>query len=247
MSTKLVELLARHPLFAPLVPTAHAQIVADCSEIHLGDMEILYGSGDRADRVFVLLSGAMQIEYPLEGTQRGKVTALLLAPAFLGECQVLNEKNWSGTGVAVTDLIALGIRKKRFIELMGEYPLLTLNLYFELAGRFLNAIESWRHEPAHGPELQVARYLLARRDVLRHLNFADQELIVIRQVDLARATGIRAETVNRILSKWNKGGLTKKEGEGVRLADVAALSRIAESAPTPPLIVRSIMPTADRP
>jgi CRP-like cAMP-binding protein len=236
------ELLARHPLFAPLAVEAREAVLAEVSEIHLGDMELLYGSGDRADRVFVLLAGALQIEYPLDGSQRGKVTAMLLAPGFLGECQVLCERAWSGTGVAVTDLIALGIRKPRFVELISAQPLLTLGLYFELAGRFLNAIESWRHEPAHGPELSVARYLLARRDVLAHLSRRDVELIVVRQVDLARATGIRPETVNRVLAKWAKGGVTKKEGDGVRLLDVGALQQIAESTRTPSLIVRAPTP-----
>jgi CRP-like cAMP-binding protein len=239
----LLALLERHPLFAALEKKALERVVLASTEVHLADQEILYTSGEPADRVFVLLSGALQIEYPLSGATRGKVSVMLLAPSFLGECQVLNEQKWSGTGVAVTDLIALGIKKSRFVELTSEHPRLTQALYFELTVRFLNAIESWRHEPAHKPETLVARYLLARSEVLVQLGRAG-DLVEVRQVDLARSTGIRPETVNRILSRWNKSEITAKLGDAIRIAGQDALREIAESTNTPPLILKMKLPAA---
>lgn len=231
----LIGLLARHPVFAGLDQEALTRVVKESTEVHLDDQEVLYVSGERADRIFVLLSGALQIEYPLAGTTRGKVTAVLLAPGFLGECQVFNERTWSGTGVAVTTLIALSIRTARFLSLIEAYPILTQSLYFELTARFLYAIETWRHEPSHKPELQVARYLLARGEVLSTLG-RSARVLSIKQVDLARATGLRPETVNRILSKWAKDGWIHKADVGLELRAVEALVALTQETPTPPLI-----------
>lgn len=237
----LLGLLSRHPVFEGLDASALTRVVKESTEIHLDDQEVLYVSGERADRIFVLLSGALQIEYPPAGTTRGKVTAVLLAPGFLGECQVLNERTWSGTGVAVTTLIALSIRTARFLSLIETYPALTQALYFELTARFLYAIETWRHEPSHKPELQVARYLLARREVLTTLERGDQ-ILSIKQVDLARAVGLRPETVNRILSRWAKDGWIQKVESGLELRQVEALIAVTQETPTPPLIQRCLVP-----
>lgn len=237
----LLGLLAGHPVFAGLDGEALTRVVKESTEIHLDDQEVLYVSGERADRIFVLLSGALQIEYPLAGSTRGKVTAVLLAPGFLGESQVFNERAWSGTGVAVTTLIALSIRTARFLSLIEAYPTLTQSLYLELTARFLYAIETWRHEPTHKPELQVARYLLARREVLASLGRGER-VLSIKQVDLARAAGLRPETVNRILSRWAKDGWIQKVELGLELREVEALIALTQETPTPPLIQRCRVP-----
>lgn len=240
-SVDLIALLGQHPVFHGLDQAALTRVVKESTEVHLDDQEVLYVSGERADRIFVLLSGALQIEYPLAGTTRGKVTAVLLAPSFLGESQVFNERAWSGTGVAVTTLVALSIRTARFLSLIEAYPALTQSLYFELTARFLYAIETWRHEPSHKPELQVARYLLARREVLAALGRTDG-VLSIKQVDLARAAGLRPETVNRILSRWAKDGWIQKVESGLQLRQVEALIALAQETPTPPLIQRCLVP-----
>lgn len=238
-------LLAEHPVFQGLARETLTRICAESTEIHLDDQEVLYVSGERADRVFVLLKGALQIEYPLAGTTRGKVTAVLLAPGFLGECQVLNDRAWSGTGVSVTELIALSIRTTRFLALIETIPVLTQNLYYELTARFLYAIETWRHEPTHKPEVQIARYLLARQEVLRSWG-RPSEVLTVKQVDLARAAGLRAETVNRILSRWAKAGWVKKVEAGLGLLDPGALAAITQATPTPALIQHCRVPGPGR-
>lgn len=54
----LIGLLARHPVFAGLDREALTRVVKESTEAHLDDQEVLfYVSGERADRIFVLLSG----------------------------------------------------------------------------------------------------------------------------------------------------------------------------------------------
>src|SRR5688572_13795316 len=191
--------------------------------IHLDADEILYSAGAPADRVFVGTAGAIQIEYPEPGEVRGLVAAMLAAPFFLGECQVLHGRPWSGTAVAVVPVTAVGLHRAALEQLIVEEPQVALRLYRELSLRFLRAIDAWKKQPTRTPAQALARYVIGYVDLQRRHGAGDE--IKIRQVDLGRAAGLRRETVNRLLRGWVEEGRLEVTPKGLSRIDV---ERVAE-------------------
>ncbi|MEZ4272133.1 MAG: Crp/Fnr family transcriptional regulator [Myxococcota bacterium] len=196
----IVSLLLQHPIMRHVRASELRHLATTNAVLHLDTGELLHAAGQRADRIFVLLGGALQIEYPKPGEQRGPVIAILQAPGLLGECQVMHDRCWSGTGVALRSITALGLHRETMEELISGYPAFALNVYRELTLRFLRAIEAWKHAPTVQPPERLARYIIS------YLEAVDPQVqhneVALRQTELGRATDLRRETINRLLRKW---------------------------------------------
>lgn len=237
------ELAAAHPLFEGLSEAELSRALARVREVHHAPGEIVYRSGEEARSVSILVRGALQIEYPPAGEDRGPVNAIILAPALIGEAQVLASREWSGTGVALTELVVLGFDRPAWLELLAETPVVTRRLYLELAGRFLLAIETWRNQPKLGPTELIARYCAGVHAVFVRSGVSDPEELPLDQKSLALATGLTRETVNRTLKAWAEEDLVVARRGRLRLADSAAI----EARAGPPLehFVKSYWAPAD--
>jgi CRP-like cAMP-binding protein len=202
----LREELSRHPLMRSLSAEAQAELLQTAGIVHLDPEETLYVAGQEAKHLFVGLRGALQIEYPGPGEERGYVAAMLRAPWFLGECQVLHGRPWSGTAVALLPLTALALTREDLETLVREQPQFALAIYREVTLRFLRAIDHWKIRPSRTPTQELARYLLGYLQVVR-IDDPDADTVHVRQADLGRATGLRRETVNRLLKQWIESGM----------------------------------------
>lgn len=176
--------------------------------------ELLYRSGDVANGIHFVLSGALQIEYPKRGAIRGRAITIVTAPGVLGECQTIYKRAWSGTGVALTDLDVISFDRAALFDLLAQHPSTAKALYCELAWQFLGAIDRRRVEPALEPEDQIRNYLLDLRSVFAGPSDANPWLPVT-QNDLARACDLRRETVVRLLTRWR--GLKKTESRRAQI------------------------------
>lgn len=217
--------LAGHPVFRDVPAAAIAALVSDATLHYLNAGEALYEANSRADTIFVVLEGCLQIEYPKPGETRGVVTAMLGAPSVLGECQVLHDRPWSGTGVALVPLLAVGIGAALLERTMMQHPVLGIALYREVTLRFLNAIDAWKAAPVRSVEEQLARYMAGAMEAL-----ASDSALPFSQAVLGRATGLRRETINRILARWETDGILEAGARGIRRIDRRRLETVAGSA-----------------
>ncbi len=217
-------LLATHPLFLGVSEPDRDAVLARADIVHLGPGEILYRSGESAQSVSVVLTGAVQIEYPAPGQVRGYVAAMLEAPAFVGECQVLHDRRWSGTGVALLPIVALSLDRRTLEDLILTQPGFALAAYREITERFLNAIDTWKHQVQLGPGETLARYVLSFATLRKRAGISPEGLLEIRQVDLGLATGLRRETINRVLKGWERKAVLEIQPRGLAKLDLDALS-----------------------
>ena len=216
------EKLAGHPVFRSLSPEALESLVNEATIFYLDSGETLYEANAKASYVFAILDGAIQIEYPKPGETRGVVMAMLGAPSILGECQVLHDRPWSGTGVAVRPVIAIGVGVTLLERTILQNPVFGVSLYREVTLRFLNAIDTWKGQPERSVEEQLARYIAGALEAT-----AEADSLPFTQTQLGMATGLRRETINRVLSRWEKAGLLKTGARGLTAIDRAGLEGIA--------------------
>jgi CRP-like cAMP-binding protein len=218
-------LLSVHPVLCELDEGRRFQLAAHQRVHFLDEGDCLYRSGEKAQSLFFLLRGALQIEYPAPGATRGFVAALLPAPAVLGEAQLLRGAKWTGTGIAVFPSIALALDREMLEGLAHTQPRFTFALYQELAHRFYGAIEQWRRHHHSDPRELLARYLLSFSSLQTMSGIRRNDGVMrIHQASLARATGIRRETVSRWLGKWEKQGYVRLRRGIIEVVDVGGLS-----------------------
>jgi CRP-like cAMP-binding protein len=218
--------LAEHPVFAALPAESRAELVDYAEVAYLEPGELLYEAGRPAHRVYALLEGALQIEYPLPGASRGAVTAILVAPHILGECQVLHARPWSGTGMALCPVTALGVREQELERLALTHAAFGLALYREVTLRFLNAIDAWKERPARTPAASLARYVVGCLEAVGQ-GAARRGELPMTQLELAQAAGLARETVNRVLSGWERKRLVTRGAQGLARVDLARLRKLA--------------------
>lgn len=218
-----------HPLFAGMSREMLESILSRVRVLHFAPGDVVYTSGAEAGFVSIITSGVLQIEYPPSGATRGPVTSLVVAPAISGECQVLAERRWSGTGVAVTELSLFGFDRGTWLRFLDEYPLIARRLYLELAGRFLLAIDTWKNQPSLGPAELVARYCHGVSVALARSGLASGRELALNQRDIASATGLTRETVNRTLRAWANDTIVRVKRGRIIVDDVGALAGLAGS------------------
>jgi CRP/FNR family transcriptional regulator, anaerobic regulatory protein len=220
------QLFAEHPLFRELAAEVRQRLLESARTLFLDPGELLYRTDEPARGVFVLLRGVLQIELPQRPASRGFVAAMLPAPAFLGESQALHGLLWSGTGVAVTPLLALELPAATFDALLGSEPGFARRAYHELSRRFVAAIDTEKIQQAAAPAESLARYLLTFRTAVELSEPGLSTRLSLPQSALALATGLRRETVNRLLGVWGQNGWVVWRQSHLEGLDEEALTRL---------------------
>lgn len=199
-----------HPLLG-LVPEAHRNdLLRRFQIITLKPGDTLYEAGRPATDIFFVLEGALQIESPARGSSRGVVVLMLAAPGVLGECQALHQRTWSGTGVALFPTNVLPVEPQHLESLMLQFPRLAVAMYRELSWRFLMAIEFWKLQKEATPREALSRLLLSYRHVHRLASRDLSPALRVLHSELGRATGLRRETVSRLMGSFVKAGFVEK-------------------------------------
>jgi CRP-like cAMP-binding protein len=115
---------------------------------------------------------------------------------------------------------------------METFPLLALNGWRLVAGRFHELQNRYRDLATERVERRVARALLrlARQTGRRVENGVLLDLPLSRQ-DLGEMTGTTLYTVSRIMSNWEQKGLIETGRERVVILEPHGLVTIAEDLP----------------
>jgi len=128
-----VQSLRQVPMFRDIDP-ARLKLLAFTSErVQFSTGQRFFVQGDAADAAYVILDGRAQV---LLGTPHGEFkVADLGANALVGEMGILSETPRSATIEAVEPTTALRIDKRVFLELLAQFPQMSLAVMRELAKR----------------------------------------------------------------------------------------------------------------
>ncbi len=128
-----VQALRQVPMFREIDP-ARLKLLAFTSErVMFSAGQHVFAQGDPSDAAYVLLQGKADvvIETP-NGPLR---VAQLAANDLLGEMGILSDAPRSASIVADGDVTALRIDKRVFLELLGQFPQMSVAVMRELAKR----------------------------------------------------------------------------------------------------------------
>jgi CRP-like cAMP-binding protein len=95
--------------------------------------QVLFEQGDAADSAYVILEGAASVVISTPG---GKLKVAELGKnAIVGEMGIILDAPRSATIIASQDVVALKIRKDVFLDMIREFPQMSIAVMQELARR----------------------------------------------------------------------------------------------------------------
>lgn len=128
-----VQSLRQVPMFREIDP-ARLKLLAFTSErVSFAPGQRFFSQGDPADAAYMILDGAAQVI--LETGAASIKVAELGRNDLVGEMGILSDTPRSATIVAESDVIALRIDKRVFLELLGQFPQMSIAVMRELAKR----------------------------------------------------------------------------------------------------------------
>jgi CRP/FNR family transcriptional regulator, cyclic AMP receptor protein len=128
-----VQSLRQVPMFRD-IDASRLKLLAFTSErVHFAAGQKLFSQGDVGDAAYVILDGSADV---LLDSPKGELkVAQLGRNALVGEMAVLADTPRSATIQAVGELIALRIDKRVFLELLSQFPQMSLAVMREIAQR----------------------------------------------------------------------------------------------------------------
>ncbi len=128
-----VQSLRQVPMFRDVDP-ARLKLLAFTSErVQFADGQRFFSQGDPSDAAYVILDGRASV---LLNTPGGDIqVAELGSNALVGEMGILSDTPRSATIMASEPTTALRIDKRVFLELLAQFPQMSLAIMRELAKR----------------------------------------------------------------------------------------------------------------
>ncbi len=223
LSEQTVDILRRSPIFTALDPAELDELAALTREKRLPGGQTVFWEGDDSTSFYIVAEGKIRVSKLTSGGK--EIILAFFGPGeMFGEVAVFENKPYPASARSVEATRLLGIEKAAFLGFLLTHPAVTLKIIAILSGRLRDAQERLRDLAGERVEQRLARLLL--RLVLRlgpTLPFTRQELS-----DMA---GTTTETTIRVLSGWNKRGITRSVRGKVTLIDEIKLKLLAQGPP----------------
>jgi CRP-like cAMP-binding protein len=128
-----VQSLRQVPMFRDIDP-ARLKLLAFTSErVHFAQGQRFFVQGDAADAAYVILEGKADVTL---NTPTGEIkVAELGRNALVGEMGILSDNPRSATITAAESTVALRIDKRVFLELLTQFPQMSLAVLREITRR----------------------------------------------------------------------------------------------------------------
>ena len=128
-----VQSLRQVPMFRDIDPSRLKLLAFTSERIHFGAGQRFFSQGDAADAAYVILDGCADVVLDAPGGQ--VKVAELGRNALVGEMGILSDSPRSATIVATESSSALRIDKRVFLELLSQFPQMSIAVMRELASR----------------------------------------------------------------------------------------------------------------
>ncbi len=127
--------LARVELFANVAPKRLKLLALASSRVLFESGQALCIQGEEGDEAFILMSGEADVS--IEGPNGVAVVARLQANDVVGELAILRDMPRNATVTAVSDVATLRIGKQDFLNLLKEFPEVSIEVLRSLAERLV--------------------------------------------------------------------------------------------------------------
>ncbi len=164
------DLLRSAYFFRNLDDTVLQAVAERCDAVHFDQGAIIFEEGDQGDRLFIVLSGEVEVWKHAEADD-ASLLARYGAGRFFGEMALVDELPRSATAVAAAPSELLSLQRRAFVELVEAFPQLAESVMRSLSAIVRESNDSFVADLHHrNQELEAAyqQLELAQQELLEH-------------------------------------------------------------------------------
>ncbi|MCC7429644.1 Crp/Fnr family transcriptional regulator [bacterium] len=218
--TDVIVQLRRIPIFADLSQFDLDKIASLVTIQHCKKDSLIFLEEDMGRVLFMIGKGKVKVSQ-VNDDGKEVILSILLQGNFFGEMALLDGSARSATVTSLTDSELLILRRGDFLNLLEEYPKVTINLLKELTKRIRQSdsqIKSLSLKNATGKVAHVILRLAEDTGIIKGNSIEVSGLPM--QQDIANMAGTSRETVSRVLSKLSESKLIIKKGGKITILDI---------------------------
>jgi CRP/FNR family cyclic AMP-dependent transcriptional regulator len=135
------EFLSKIPIFEHLSPADHDMLVGlwHARELKVG--ETLFRVGDQGDAMYVIQSGIIEINVPIQGPKKQMTVSVLHEGEFFGELSIIDGLPRTATAVAVEKAHLLEMKRNEFIRFLLDRPAVAISMVSVIGKRLRDTNE----------------------------------------------------------------------------------------------------------
>ena len=220
-----INFLRNVPIFAELEEKDLLRVVklGTSQKYKKGNIVVLEQESGAA--LFVIITGKVKV-VRMDEDGREVILSMFGPGEFFGEMSLLDGLARSASVVATVKSELFMIHRRDFLELLNEFPTVTISLLAELAMRLRKAdmqIKSLSLKDAEGRVANVMLILADDVGIFRKGKVEIDELPL--QQDIANMAGTSRETVSRMIHLFIEGGEVQIKGNKLIINDYEAFRK----------------------
>jgi CRP-like cAMP-binding protein len=225
MPQEEINFLRNVPIFAELEEKDLLRVVklGTSQKYKKGNIVVLEQESGAA--LFVIITGKVKV-VRMDEDGREVILSMFGPGEFFGEMSLLDGLARSASVVATVKSELFMIHRRDFLELLNEFPTVTISLLAELAMRLRKAdmqIKSLSLKDAEGRVANVMLILADDVGIFRKGKVEIDELPL--QQDIANMAGTSRETVSRMIHLFIEGGEVQMKGNKLIINDYEAFRK----------------------
>lgn len=193
------------PIFSNLTYEEMIEIAGITNSREYKKGEMIYMTGDKAEKLFVIHKGKVKITRFSEAGKE-QVIRVLGPGEFMGELSLFVHEPLIDNAEALEKTTVCVIDGDKLKRLMGKYPSIALKVLEELSTRLGKAENLIEHLGIHDVETRIVETLLGLA------NGSGEVVLKMSKGDLASHIGMSQETLSRKLSYFQDKGWIKLVG-----------------------------------
>jgi len=225
MPQEEINFLRNVPIFAELEEKDLLRVVklGTSQKYKKGNIVVLEQESGAA--LFVIITGKVKV-VRMDEDGREVILSMFGPGEFFGEMSLLDGLARSASVVATVKSELFMIHRRDFLELLNEFPTVTISLLAELAMRLRKAdmqIKSLSLKDAEGRVASVMLMLADDVGIFRKGKVEIDDLPL--QQDIANMAGTSRETVSRMIHLFIEGGEVQMKGNKLIIDDYEAFRK----------------------
>lgn len=214
-----IEFLKNIPIFSDLDDETLQKIYKSGATQNFRKNTVILSEEDAGSAMFFIVEGKVKVSRS-SGDGKEVILAILNESDFFGEMAILDGMARSATVTAVEDSKLFIIQRAEFLELLRNYPDVSIALLQELSRRLRAATLKIKALSLKDAEGKVATVLMQIADEVGKIKQGVVEIEDLPyQQELANMAGTSRETISRTLHAFAKKGMIELEGSKVRILD----------------------------
>lgn len=198
------------------------QAISDQLERHSYQKnEVLFFEGDKAEKLYIVFDGSVKLfKTSLDGKEY--LLQIMRRYGIIGEVPMFEGSTYPANCVALTDAILLSISRKKLLQLIQSNPKISLGMLAVQAKKLRDFTQKIEQLALNKAEQRLANFLHKSSKIDQTGNLI-ADLQGMNMQELANYLGVTRENISRIIGKWIKHAIIKKQHHNFIILDIEKL------------------------